>query len=159
MYKRKNKMANIGIITCSNTTQNADCSSFMCLQTLNDEEGPFARYRDQGGARLMGIISCAGCPTAVAPERLLRRIRALTELGLDAVHISSCVLALCPFQKKYIRLLEENFPELSIIQGTHDDSAEGLVEWFRATMKEMLTQPQRSMADLIRGNTEGTDGT
>ena len=71
----------------------------MYLQGVNENSGEFARYNDQGGTQLMGIINCAGCPTAVAPEKLLRRVRSLSFLQLDAIHLSSCMLALCPLKK------------------------------------------------------------
>ena len=102
-------MARIGIVTCSNTTQDSGCSSFMCLKGVNENTGEFERYKNQGGTELMGIISCAGCPTAIAPEKLLRRVRSLSFLQLDAIHLSSCMMSLCPFKNKYARLLKNHF--------------------------------------------------
>jgi predicted metal-binding protein len=140
-------MARIGILTCSNTTQNVGCSSFKCLQDVYDSTGEFGRYADSGGTQLAGIISCAGCPTAVAPEKLINRVRSLTMLGLDAIHLSSCLMALCPFKNKYASLLEENFPQIEIVRGTHVEPPE-VVKMFVDGVKGMLTQPQETMADL-----------
>ena len=141
-------MAGIGILTCSNTTQDSGCSSFMCLQGVNENSGEFARYNDQGGSELMGIINCAGCPTAVAPEKLLRRVRSLSFSQLDAIHLSSCMLALCPFKNKYTQLLKKHFPDINIVQGTHDAESPELVRMFIDGMHDMLIQPQMTMADL-----------
>ncbi len=146
-------MVRIGIITCSNTTQNVGCSAFKCLQDVNQNAGEFARHKENGGTVLAGIINCAGCPTAVAPEKLLNRIRSLTMLGLDAIHLSSCMMSLCPFRKKYAKLLEENFPEIEIVEGTHLEPPE-VVKMFVDGVKGMLTQPQETMADLAQKTKE-----
>ena len=140
-------MARIGILTCSNTRQNSACSSFMCLKGINENEGEFERYNDNGSAELVGIISCTGCPTAVAPEKILKNVKSLTFLGLDALHLPSCMMALCPFKKKYQKVIEESFPELEIVNGTHAAPPE-VEEMFVEGMKRMLTQPQMTMADL-----------
>ena len=140
-------MARIGILTCSNTTQDSGCSSFMCLKGVNENTGEFARYQHRDGTELAGIISCAGCPTAVAPEKLLCRVRSLAFLQLDAIHLSSCMMSLCPFKKKYVRLLNKHFPDINIVEGTHVESPE-VVQMFIAGMQDMLTQPQKTMADM-----------
>ena len=140
-------MARIGILTCSNTTQDSGCSSFMCLKGVNENIGEFERYKNQGGTELAGIISCAGCPTAVAPEKLLRRVRSLSFLQLDAIHLSSCMMSLCPFKTKYTGLLKKHFPDINIVEGTHVESPE-VVQMFIAGVRDMLTQPQKTMADM-----------
>jgi hypothetical protein len=66
---------------------------------------------------------------------------------VEAVHLSSCLLALCPFKNRYLQLLRDAFPEVSIVEGTHDDSPEDIV-WFQQAMKDMLTQPVHSMSEL-----------
>ena len=140
-------MAKVGILTCSNTTQNAGCPSFMCMKGVNENGGEFARYKENGGAELMGIINCAGCPTAIAPDKLLGRVRSLAALGLDAIHLSSCIMSLCPFKNKYKKLLAEQFPEIQIVEGTHVEPPE-VVQMFLEGMKGILTQPQHTMADM-----------
>ena len=139
-------MARIGILTCSNTTQDAGCSSFMCLKGVNENTGEFSRHADQGGTELAGIINCAGCPTSVAPDKLLQRVRSLTFLQLDAIHLSSCLMTLCPFKNKYKRLLKKHFPGITIIEGTHVESPE-MVRMFIEGMHDILTQPQKTLAD------------
>jgi len=121
----------------------------MCLKGINENEGEFERYKGIGGAELVGLVSCTGCPTAVAPEKILKNVRSLTFLGLDALHLSSCMMDLCPFKKKYQKVIEENFPELEIVHGTHAAPPEAEA-MFVEGMKKMLTQPQVTMADLAR---------
>jgi predicted metal-binding protein len=130
----------------------------MCLKGVNENTGEFARYCVQGGTELAGIISCAGCPTAVAPEKLLRRVRSLAFLQIDAIHLSSCMISLCPFKNKYARLLKNHFSGINIVEGTHVESPE-VVQMFIAGMQDMLIQPQKTMADMGQQaiDTEKTD--
>ncbi|MCG8614899.1 MAG: CGGC domain-containing protein [Desulfobacterales bacterium] len=140
-------MKRIGILTCTNTTQDLGCSSFKCLEDVYGSGGEFKRYKEDGGAQLAGIINCAGCPTAVAPEKLLARVRSLTVLGVDAIHLSACVMGLCPFKNKYISLLEKAFPEIDIVRGTHD-APEGEAEMFLGWAKQTLGSVPNPMAEL-----------
>jgi predicted metal-binding protein len=144
-------MAKIGILTCSNTTQDVGCSSFLCLKGINEGEGVFGRYQSKGGkAELAGIINCAGCPTAVAPGKLLDRVRTLTLLGVEAIHFSSCLMALCPFKNKYLKMLQENFPDIEFIEGTHGSGSQEEIEMFRQAMASLLTQPHQTLADFSK---------
>lgn len=140
-------MKKIGILTCTNTTQDLGCSSFKCLEDIYQNGGEFKRYETQGGTQLAGIINCAGCPTAVAPEKLLGRVRSLANIGVEAIHLSACMMALCPFKNKYIKLLETEFPQIDIVKGTHDaNQQEG--EMFMGWAKQTLSTLQNPMADL-----------
>lgn len=143
-------MTKVGILTCANSTQDLGCSSVFCLEELNNQRGAFGRYAENGGAQLMGIISCAGCPTAVAPEKIISRVRALAELGAEAIHISSCMMSICPYKNKYEKVLTEAFPDVEVVVGTHgseDDKQE--IEMFRQGVKGLLTQPKQTMVDLV----------
>lgn len=146
-------MKKIGILTCSNATQDVACSSFLCLKGVNEREGAFAYYKGEGGAQLAGIINCSGCPTAVAPEKLLGRVRSLAELGVDAIHLAACMLALCPFKNKYLKILKERFPGIEFVEGTHQEAPGVSPEMFIETMKGMLTRPRQTMADVAKAIT------
>jgi predicted metal-binding protein len=140
-------MKRVAILSCTNTTREMGCSACMCLDNINNTAGGFARYKGDGGARLVGIINCAGCPTAVAPEKLLNRVKSLTVLGVDAVHLSSCVIAICPFKNKYLDLLHKEFPGIEFVEGTHGTSAEE-AEQFRHLARHMLTAPVPNLPEL-----------
>ncbi len=144
-------MARIGIITCSNCTQESNCASVVCLGDMRKRRGFFARYPQDEPLDLIGIISCAGCPTIAAPEKILRRVRALAQFRLDALHLSYCMVALCPFVNKYSRLIRTAFPDIKIIRGTHQprDRAH-FVRGVKELLCQTLSSPQ-SMAELIRG--------
>lgn len=140
-------MKKVGILTCSNTTQDLGCSSFKCLESIYSNGGEFKQHEEHGGTQLAGIINCAGCPTAVSPEKLLERVRSLSVLGVEAIHLSACVMALCPFKNKYFKLLKKQFPEIEIIKGTHE-APEGEEEMFVGWAKQMLSSKPNPMADL-----------
>ncbi|MEW6501875.1 MAG: CGGC domain-containing protein [Thermodesulfobacteriota bacterium] len=144
-------MARIGILTCSNCTQEANCASVVCLGDLRKRKGLFARYQDDEKLELIGIINCAGCPTLAAPEKILRRTNALTAYRLDALHFSYCMTALCPFLAKYEKIIREHNPGLTIVRGTHTPRDN---EVFRQEMREILcpslAAPQ-DMNDVIKG--------
>ncbi len=140
-------MARIGILTCSNATQDLGCSSASCLADLRKRRGTFAAYPAEEPLNLTGIINCPGCPTLTGPDKLLQRIRALAEFRVDTIHFSFCVKALCPFQEKYREALEKAFPGIKIIVGTHQEHV--TPEDFRKRVKKLFNQPRKTMIDVI----------
>jgi predicted metal-binding protein len=144
-------MARIGILTCSNCIQDANCAAVVCLGDMRKRRGYFERYQDDEKLDLIGIINCAGCPTLAAPEKILKRVKALAEYRLDALHLSYCMTALCPFLKKYQVVIAEAYPDLEIILGTHIPKDKNQ---FQSDVKELLcptvTEVQ-DMNDIIKG--------
>ncbi len=144
-------MARIGIINCGNCTQDANCAAVVCLGDMRKRRGFFERYPKDEPLELVGIISCAGCPTAAAAAKILRRVKAVADFRIDALHLSYCMTAVCPFVHKYEEVIKENFPGLEIVLGTHKPAP---LPEFRRGVKELLCQtlnPPQTMADLIRG--------
>ena len=140
-------MAKIGIMTCSNATQDLGCSSPSCLKSLRERLGAFADYDESENLVLTGIINCPGCPTLTGPDKLLQRIKGLTEFGVDTIHFSYCMKALCPFTGKYKKALEEAFPEIKIVVGTHAVAVEP--EKYREKVKKLFSQEKKGMLDII----------
>jgi len=140
-------MARIGILTCSNATQDLGCSSASCLADFRKRKGAFAEYPGEEPLILVGIINCPGCPTLAGTDKLLSRIRALTEFRVDAIHFTYCMKALCPFKEKYREALEKTFPDIRIVIGTHEEHI--TPEEFRERVKKVLAQPRKSMVDII----------
>ena len=56
-------MARVGILTCSNATQDLGCCSASCLADFRKRRGAFAAYPAEEELILVGIINCPGCPT------------------------------------------------------------------------------------------------
>jgi predicted metal-binding protein len=140
-------MPRIGILTCSNATQDLGCSSVSCLADFRKRKGTFADYPADKPLDLVGLINCPGCPTLTGPDKLLQRIRALIEFRVDAIHFSNCVKALCPFKEQYKKALNEAFPAISIVIGTHQEHI--TPEEFRQRVKKLFCQPKKTMVDMI----------
>ncbi|HKN19316.1 MAG TPA: CGGC domain-containing protein [Dissulfurispiraceae bacterium] len=141
-------MARIGILTCSNATQDLGCSSVVCFSDFRKRKGTFAEYPQDEKLTLIGMINCPGCPTLTGPDKLLKRIRALTEFGVDSIHFSYCIKALCPFKEKYKKALEDVFPDIKIVIGTHEEHI--TPEEFRGRVKKLFCQQKETMVDLMR---------
>jgi predicted metal-binding protein len=145
-------MAKIGILTCSNATQDLGCSSVSCLADLRKRKVTFSEYSAEEKLTLAGIINCPGCPTLTGPDKLIQRIRALTAFGVDTIHFSYCVKALCPFKEKYKEALAEAFPKIRIVMGTHEEHI--TPEEFRRRVKKLFCQPRKTMVDIILNKDE-----
>lgn len=140
-------MPRIGILTCTNATQDLGCSSVSCLADLRKRRGTFGDHPAGEPLDLVGIISCPGCPTLTGPDKLLKRIRALTEFRVDVIHFANCVKALCPFKEQYRTALEQEFPKITIVIGTHQEHI--TPEEFRRRVKKLFSQPRKTMVDMI----------
>lgn len=145
-------MARIGILTCSNATQDLGCSSASCLSDLRKRKGTFAEYPQDEKLTLMGIINCPGCPTLTGPDKLLQRVRALTEFKVDVIHFTYCMKILCPFKEKYKAALEEAFPKIKVVVGTHEEHVPP--EEFRRRVKKLFCQSPKTMVDIILNKDE-----
>jgi predicted metal-binding protein len=140
----------VGIVTCGNSKQALYCPSAMCFHALRDSICAFEPYRESGGAELLGIQNCDGCPTLVAPERLVRRVKGMVDLGASAIHLSSCMMALCPYRNKYLAILQETFPDVQIVPGTHWDpeGPEAGAKWLQGIIKPMLSDIPETLGDV-----------
>jgi len=138
-------MPRIGILTCSNCTQELNCASAVCLADMRKKRGFFEKYQEQEVV-LVGIISCAGCPTIGAPEKILKRVKSLASLKADVIHLSYCMTAVCPFINKYIKVIKEAYPKMEIVEGTHKPRDKSI---FQAEVRELLCIENRDMTDLI----------
>ncbi len=140
-------MAKIGILTCSNATQDLGCSSVSCLADFRRRKGAFSDYPPEEKLTLVGIINCPGCPTLAGMGKLLERIRALTEFGVGVIHFSFCIKALCPFKEKYKTAIEQAFPDIKVVIGTHEEHL--TPEEYRRRVGELFCQPRKSIVDII----------
>jgi predicted metal-binding protein len=140
-------MAQIGILTCSNATQDLGCSSVSCLADFRKRRGTFAQYPQDEKLTLVGIINCPGCPTLTGPDKLLNRIKALTEFKVDTIHFTYCMKALCPFKEKYKKAVEDTFPSIKVVIGTHEEHV--TPEEYRKRVKALFCQEQKTMVDVI----------
>lgn len=145
-------MARIGVLTCSNCTQDGNCAAVVCLADMRKRRGCFSRYPYDEPLDLIGLASCPGCPTLAAPDKIMRRVRSLAEYRLDALHLSYCMTALCPFLSRYEKAIRRTYPDLAIVHGTHQPLD---VKEFRRGVHEVLCPSMREPQD-INELTQGT---
>jgi hypothetical protein len=81
------------------------------------------------------------------PDKLLQRIRALTEFRVDVIHLANCVKALCPFKQQYEKAFREAFPAITVVIGTHQEHI--TPDQFRQRVRRLFCQPRKTMVDMI----------
>lgn len=146
-------MTRIAILTCSNATQEANCASVSCLKDLRERNGFFKMHPENEPIELVGIIPCAGCPTTIAHEKILKKIASVAEYKIDAIHFTFCMTALCPFIFKYEKVIHEKYPDIKIIFGTHPEKTSEDIRKYQKAVKEILAPtvcPPQDMNDLIK---------
>lgn len=132
----------IGILTCSNTTKVLDCPVGACLKDMYERKGAFRQYENKD-VELVGIISCNGCPTLVGEVTILPKVKSFVHYGANAVHLSYCMLVLCPFVKKYAKVIKDNFPEIELVLGTHEPHQTN--DEFKSDIANMLQERRTSI--------------
>jgi predicted metal-binding protein len=136
----------IGIIICSNSSQELDCCSSVCLRDLSKRIGAFSRYSKEENLQLVGMVTCSGCPTLAYPEKILRKIDSLVQFGVKSIHFTNCMVALCPFLKKYSEVINKAYPEIELIEGTHEANITN--EYFREKVN-CAFRLKKNMSDII----------
>jgi predicted metal-binding protein len=144
-------MARSGILACSNYTQETNCVSVVYLGDMLKRRGFFGQCSQDEPVDSIGIINCAGCPTLAAPEKILNCVRALAEFHIDALHLSFCLVALCPSITPYTTLIKREFPDINIVMGTYkpvdrDHFSRGI----KKLLCQSLARPQ-TRNDMSRG--------
>ncbi|ACV63938.1 Protein of unknown function CGGC region [Desulfofarcimen acetoxidans DSM 771] len=142
-------MSRIGIINCSNIAGELDCAAVVCLGDMRKRKGFFNSYSKEESLELIGIISCAGCPTAIFPEKILRKVDAIASFRVDAIHFSYCMVNLCPFINKYVDVISAVYPDIKLVMGTHTPHDK---DKFHSSVKKCLTRVGKNATDIIKGN-------
>jgi predicted metal-binding protein len=86
---------------------------------MRKRRGFLERYQNNEKLDLVGIINFSGCPTLADPEKILKKVKALADYRLDALHLSYCMTAHSHFLNKYRAVIAEAYPDLKIVLGTH----------------------------------------
>lgn len=138
-------MKKIAIITCGNVKNELGCPAIGCLAFFNARKGAFARYDED--IELVGITTCAGCPTKLAPDKILTKIKPLVELSqAEVIHISTCMEMICPFVNKYKSVITNKYPDIELVMGTDQMSNESLIK-LAGALKKMLTDDQPDITE------------
>jgi predicted metal-binding protein len=142
-------MPKVGILGCDATTRDMDCVMIGCFGNLRGRQGSFEQYAENDPPELVGIIQCGGCPTAVGTDRIWQKVKALAEYGIEALHLSSCLVQVCPFKEEFVKTIKKEYPDIQVVEGTHPFHD---VDAFKAGIKEVAAQravtPQK-MNDIV----------
>jgi predicted metal-binding protein len=142
-------MPKIGILGCEAVTREMDCVMIGCFGNLRSRQGEFARYAADDPPELVGIVGCGGCPTAVGSGKVWQKVKALIEYGIKSLHLTSCLVQICPFREQFVEALRRDYPDLEIVAGTHPFHD---VEAFKRGVRELAEQraatPQK-MNDIV----------
>ncbi len=81
----------VAIVRCDRTQES--CPGTSCITSFSERKHTFENYEN---AKLVGFFSCGGCPG----RRIFRLVRNLKEeIGVDVIHVASCILKETPFPK------------------------------------------------------------
>jgi predicted metal-binding protein len=108
----------ISIFCCSKVTHKLGCSSTQCLYDMKNRTGLFERYSRDEGVELVGLVNCPGCPTQIAPDRIINQIVNLTEFDVEVIHFTNCMSTFCAYRHEYKSLIERNYPDIEVVLGT-----------------------------------------
>jgi len=91
-------MKRIGIINCLEVSRR--CSSSGCLKAALGRTGAFERYAGEE-VQVISLVHCNGCGHE-AVEQVLTRARRMREVGVEVIHLSTCVKARCPDYEAFL---------------------------------------------------------
>ncbi len=92
---------------------------------------------------MVGINSCNGCPTIIGEAIIIPKIKSLIHYGATHVHLTYCLLKLCPFKNKYIKTIKDNFPKINLILGSHEPHQTD--KELKCEIVNMLTERKKCM--------------
>ncbi|HBQ25880.1 MAG TPA: hypothetical protein DD791_05765 [Syntrophomonas sp.] len=104
----------IAVVRCETVSE--VCPGVACFKAFNQRKLNFKDYGPD--AEIVGFFTCGGCPG----RRISRLVDNLKKYGLDAVHLSSCMLLkdtypACPLIEEIKKNLE--LKGVKVVEGTH----------------------------------------
>ncbi len=141
----------VGIINCSNFANDLNCCASCCLDAARNCTGFFEKYKEQGGVEVVGLLSCSGCATLMAHDKILRRVRSLIHAGAEVIHLSSCMNNICPFKNKYKSVIENSYPDLNLEIGTHPEliDDESQLPQFAGMIVGCITAQNQDIVEIL----------
>ncbi|WP_048105926.1 CGGC domain-containing protein [Methanosarcina barkeri] len=140
-------MVKVAILCCDNVKNELSCPAAGCFRSFNEKTGSFERYKDDTEARLVGFSTCAGCPTLLAPEKIIKKIKPLVEISkAEKIHLSSCMAKMCPFVNKYKSAINVAYPDVEVVMGT-DAVSDQHIEIMKTMFKKLLTDPNPDISE------------
>lgn len=104
----------IAVVRCETVSE--VCPGVACFKAFYKRHSHFSGYGDN--TEIIGFVTCGGCPG----RRVSRLIDSLKKHGLDAVHLSSCMMLegdypACPHVRQIKAMIESK--GIKVVEGTH----------------------------------------
>lgn len=103
----------IGIINCFDVSQR--CSSSGCFKAAYNKTGSFTRYEDED-IQVISFVHCNGCSDN-STEQVLARAERMKKVGVDVIHLSTCIKSKCPYYDDFIAKLSEKYDVVGYSHG------------------------------------------
>lgn len=82
-------MIRIAILCCDNVKNELSYAATGCLRSFNEKKGMFEQYNEGMEAQLVSFSTCADCPTLLAPEKIIKKIKPLVDISkAEKIHFS-----------------------------------------------------------------------
>lgn len=112
--KESKPKTKIAIVRCETVSE--VCPGVACFKAFNARKIKFRDYDEN--TEIVGFFTCGGCPG----RRVSRLVNSLKKHGLDAVHLSSCMLLegdypKCPYVEDIKEMIENK--GIKVVYGTH----------------------------------------
>ena len=110
----KTKSHKIAVVRCDLVSET--CPGVGCFKAFNERKSCFEAYGTD--TQIIAFFTCGGC----SGRRVYRLVNALKKHGLDAVHLSSCMLMentypKCPNLDSIKKTIQD--AGIKIVEGTH----------------------------------------
>lgn len=109
----KSPKKKIAVVRCAIVSE--ACPGVGCFMAFNKKKAAFKDYDEN--TEMVAFFTCGGC----SGRRVYRLVNALKKHGLDAVHLSSCMLMedypACPHIDSIRKTIED--AGIKVIEGTH----------------------------------------
>ena len=108
------KPTKMAVVRCEIVSET--CPGVGCFKAFNERKSSFEPYDCE--AEMIAFFTCGGC----SGRRIYRLVNALKKHGLDAVHLSSCMLMedtypKCPNLDSIRKTLQN--AGIKVVEGTH----------------------------------------
>jgi len=108
------KMRKIGVLVCKNVSDK--CSGAGCFKAFNQKSDAFELHDEE--IELGSFTHCSGCDEE-AEELLNSKIERMKIIGIETVHLSTCIRGRC---HKYEEFAEKFAQDFDVIGYTHGSS-------------------------------------
>ncbi len=112
--KENTNPTKIAVVRCDIVSET--CPGVGCFKAFNERKSNFDVYNEN--TQMIAFFTCGGC----SGRRVYRLVNALKKYGLDAVHLSSCMLMedtypKCPNLDNIKKTIQD--AGIKVVEGTH----------------------------------------